>query len=211
MNAAVNPTPAVDDAIRSVRHVRTGVEAPLRACLGADLAAVAEQGPDVLRTRGVARVVLLCVPLRSAPVLVHLCAPLAATNLVDVVDEREHGPRVPVDDEGAVELVGADGRLLDGDGRVRLAELRRRPEVAQVLAPEDVESAGGEVVGIRSRRGESRGQRRQEQAGRTEQEGPHSGYFVTRHGVQTIAKWRPDEWKRRPGHAKDLDDCRPLP
>jgi hypothetical protein len=56
------------------------------------------------------------------------------THNIDAINQREHGPRVAIHDEGAVELVRAPGRLLDGHRCVGHAELGRRVEVTQILA-----------------------------------------------------------------------------
>lgn len=112
MDAPINPSPSVHNRIPSPRHVGRGVKAPVGGLLGANLSSAAEQRPDGLWAASVAGIVLL----------------------VHVVNQRKHGPRVAVHHKRPVELVRPPRRLLDRDRLVGRAQLRRRLEVAQILA-----------------------------------------------------------------------------
>ena len=66
MDTPIHPRPPVHSRVLGPRHARLLVKAPLRARLGGNLAAAAEQGPDGERARLVAGVVLLC-PCKPPP------------------------------------------------------------------------------------------------------------------------------------------------
>jgi hypothetical protein len=144
VNTPINPPPPVGNAVLRIRHVCARVEAPFRAGLAPNLPAVAKQGPDVLGPVGVPGVMLLLrVSAVRSPSLPAPSSPGGGgADLVHGIDQGEHGLGIPINDKRAVELVSPDGRLLDRDGGVGLAELGRLLQAAEVLASNQVRRRG---------------------------------------------------------------------